>query len=127
MALIPTLTLFGNDTNAAEIFAEVRDYRQLGGQILFGTDVGYHQKYDPTREYELMARAGLTWRDILASLTTNPAARFGESSRRGRVEVGMNADLVVLARDPAVDVRALGDVRLTFRSGRGLGSSRVLH
>ena len=29
-----------------------------------------------------MASAGLSWREILASLTTNPAARLGEESRR---------------------------------------------
>jgi imidazolonepropionase-like amidohydrolase len=127
MALVPTLTLFGDDSNAQEIFAEVRDYARAGGDVLFGTDVGYHQIYDPTREYDLLARAGLTWREILASLTTAPAARFGESSRRGRIAPGMEADLVLLARDPATDVRAFADVRRTIRSGRVLDAARVLH
>ena len=73
-----------------------------------------------------MARAGLTWREILASLTTSPAAEFGESSRRGRVAAGMDADLVVLARDPADDVRQFAAVRHTLRAGRPLDFSHVL-
>ena len=125
VALVPTLTLFANDSDAPEIFAEVRDYARLGGRILFGTDVGYHDRYDPSREYELMARAGLSWREILASLTVNPAARFGESSRRGRLAAGMDADVTVLGGDPAADVRAFADVRHVIR--RAGDRFRVLH
>jgi imidazolonepropionase-like amidohydrolase len=126
MALVPTLTLFGDDDNVQEIFAEVRDYARAGGDLLFGTDVGFHQMYDPTREYGLLARAGLTWQEVLASLTTTPARRFGESERRGRIAPGMDADLVVLARDPASDIRAFADVRRTIRRGRSIAAPRVL-
>ncbi len=127
MSLIPTLTLFGSDTAAPAILAEVRDYARRGGQILFGTDVGYTQIYDPTREYELMARAGLTWRDILASLTTNPATRFGETERHGRIITGSDADLVVLSRDPSTDRTAFAAVRDSIRAGRTIYSARVRH
>jgi hypothetical protein len=94
---------------------EVRNYARSDGQILFATDVGYLNDYDPTREYNLTRRAGLTWREILASLTTSPAARFHEHARRGRVARGLEADLVVFARDPRFDVGALADVRHTIR------------
>jgi imidazolonepropionase-like amidohydrolase len=126
-SLIPTLKLFGNDSNIETILAESRDFKRLGGQLLFGTDVGYLTDYDPTREYELMGRAGLSWRDILESLTTAPAARFGETSRRGRIAPGLDADLLVLGHDPAVDVRAFADVRCAIRSGRAVYNSGVLH
>ena len=118
MALVPTLKLFGGDRWLFEILDEVRDYARLGGAILFGTDVGYLPDYDPTAEYLLMASAGLGWREILASLTTAPAARLGEESRRGRIAPGMDADLVVLAADPARDVRGFADVRYVVRGGR---------
>jgi imidazolonepropionase-like amidohydrolase len=118
MALVPTLKLLGNGDDRQAIRNQVRDYAQLGGEILFGTDVGYLSDYDPIREYQLMEAAGLTWRQVLASLTTNPASRFHESSRRGRVERGMEGDLVVLGSDPSVDVRAFTDVRYTIKSGR---------
>jgi imidazolonepropionase-like amidohydrolase len=119
VALVLTLTLFASGGDPTRrIFAEAADYQRLGGQILFGTDVGYHTMYEPTLEYDSLAKAGLTWRQVLASLTTNPAARFGVSKNRGRIAAGMAADLVVLARDPALDMRAFVDVRQTIRGGR---------
>lgn len=118
MALVPTLALFGRDRWLFEIEGFVRDYARAGGQILFGTDVGYLTEYDPTDELVLLAAAGLSWREVLAVLTTAPAARFGESARRGRVAVGMDADLVVLGGDPVRDPRAFADVRYTLRGGR---------
>jgi imidazolonepropionase-like amidohydrolase len=72
---------------------------------------------NPTSEYELLAREGLTWRHILASLTTNPAMRFGESRQRGQLAKGMDGDLVVLKTDPTSDVRAFANVMYTFRRG----------
>ncbi len=65
-----------------------------------------------------MAGAGLDWRQILASLTTNPAERFGHAQRKGRIAVGMDADLVVLASDPATDPAAFAGVTFTIRGGR---------
>jgi imidazolonepropionase-like amidohydrolase len=71
-----------------------------------------------------MTEAGMTFRQILASLTTAPAELFGES---GRIAPGRGADLVVLGRDPAKDIRALADVRYTMRNGKILcgADSRV--
>jgi imidazolonepropionase-like amidohydrolase len=118
VALVPTLALLGTSGNLWAILDEVREYARLGGQILFGTDVGYLTDYDPSREYVLMGTAGLSWREILAALTTVSAQRFGEDRRRGRVAPGMDGDLVVLAKDPVEDVRAFSDVRVTIRAGR---------
>jgi imidazolonepropionase-like amidohydrolase len=118
MAMVPTLKLFGGRSFTRFIQAEVGTYARAGGVILFGTDVGYLTDYDPSDEYTLMAGAGLDARAILASLTTAPAERWGESTRRGRIAVGMDADIVVLGRDPAAGVPAFTDVWYTIRGGR---------
>jgi imidazolonepropionase-like amidohydrolase len=129
MALTPTMTLFEVEAKKGGespedlakamrvITAEVRDYAGAGGQILFGTDVGYTDAFDTTEEYQLMGRA-LDWRAILASLTTAPAERFGYAAHKGRIAEGMDADLVVLDADPAKDVTAFAKVRDTIRGGR---------
>ena len=96
----------------------MRTFARRGGEILFGTDVGYLPDFDHAVEYERMASAGLSWREILTSLTTAPAARFGEAERRGRVAVGLEADLTVLGSDPAASSRAFADVRHVIRAGR---------
>ncbi len=118
MWLIPTLKLFKDDSNIADILREVQDYSQLHGPILFGTDVGFLTDYDPTDEYRLMQRAGMDFPHILESLTTAPAERFGESVIRGEVKAGMNADLVVVQGDPTRDIRALTHVSYVFRDGK---------
>ncbi len=123
-ALIPTLTLFTtvvNDPAISEALvgagvSELKTYFSQGGRILFGTDVGFVKIYDTTQEYEFMGRA-MGWKDILASLTTNPAEQF-KSPTKGRVEKGMDADLVVLDADPAADVKNLAKVKYTVRGGR---------
>jgi imidazolonepropionase-like amidohydrolase len=101
-----------------EAVAQVRAFSSAGGEILFGTDVGYTDANDTEEEYRLMSRGGMSFRRILASLTTNPARRFGDSGRRGRVVPGEEADLVILAADPASDVTAFSRVRFTIRAGK---------
>jgi hypothetical protein len=54
-----------------------------GGTVLFGTGLGA-MVYDPGEEYALMARAGMNFSEILASLTTAPVARFGAGARMGK-------------------------------------------
>jgi imidazolonepropionase-like amidohydrolase len=117
VAMVPTLHLFDGRWQW-DVQDEVRTFARRGGQILFGTDVGYLPDFDHTMEYERLASAGLAWREILASLTTAPADRFGESARRGRVSPGFAADLVVLGSDPSETPRAFGAVRIVIRDGR---------
>jgi imidazolonepropionase-like amidohydrolase len=59
----------------------------------------------------------MTWSEILASLTTNPAAHF-KASTKGRVEKDMDGDLVVLEGDPAADVRNFVKVAYTICAGK---------
>lgn len=130
IALIPTLSLFtklgrsiGMPAPRIEKFVrtpleQLRAYSKAGGQIVFGTDLGFIADYDPTEEYLLMMRAGMNFRQILASLTTNPADRFGVSNLRGRIAPRMDADIVIIAGDPEADIKALSNVKYTLRKGR---------
>ena len=130
MALIPTLKLWpyelkreGLPAELVELVlgngvAQTRAFAELRGQLLFGTDVGYMIDYDPTEEFVYLQRARLAPAQILAMLTTAPAARFGRANRTGRLAPGFSADVVVLDGDPALDVRAFAKVRVTIRDGR---------
>ena len=95
---------------------QLRAWLASGGTVLFGNDLGAVE-YDPTEEYALMAEAGMSFRQILASLTTAPAERFGESKQLGRIAAGLQADLVVLKGDPSQNNRALAAVHYTIRAG----------
>jgi|ERR1039458_181025 imidazolonepropionase-like amidohydrolase len=130
ITLIPTLTLFDVEAKKAQVSPEederwidlavhqLKVYADAGGLILFGTDVGYTDHFDTAEEYTLMARAGMTFPQILASLTTNPAERFGASGHTGRIANHMDADVTVLDGDPATNISAFSKVRYTIRDGR---------
>lgn len=129
MAVVPTLKLWRYELNKERVPAAITDrfeaaamaqlkaFSDAGGAVLFGTDAGYMTDLDPSDEYALMAQAGLTTAQILASLTTAPAARWNESARRGRIAAGLAADLVVLDADPRVDARNFTQVRCSLRDG----------
>ena len=119
VTLIPTLTLFSIDSDFNPIMNEVRSYQSIGGQIMFGTDIGYVTDYKALRkEYSYLQRAGLTFPQILAALTTTPASRLGYGDRTGQIKPGMDADLTLLDGDPSVDVDAFSRICMTVRQGR---------
>ncbi|HEY4547239.1 MAG TPA: amidohydrolase family protein [Pedomonas sp.] len=140
MALVPTLALWdyeaaktGDDAMAKhfrEVSAQqVRSFAKAGGRILFGTDAGYMPEYDPTNEYLAMQAAGLSFQQILASLTKNPAMTFKGPYKvprdweltwwiEGVLRVGDIATFLMVDGDPAEDIRRLAQVRYTFINGQ---------
>jgi imidazolonepropionase-like amidohydrolase len=128
VSLIPTLTLWRYELRHEGIsladgleeiaVGQLRAWVRARGEVLFGTDVGYMTAYDPTEEYALMAKAGMTFPQILASLTTAPAERFGASKQLGRIAPGLAADLTILRNDPSKDIGALAAVQYTIRDGK---------
>jgi imidazolonepropionase-like amidohydrolase len=96
---------------------QLNAFLRAGGDVLFGTDVGYIDQFDTSDEFKWMSRGGMSYQQILASLTTNPARRFGFSTRSGRIAKGFDADLVVLGADPSNDVAAFSQIRYTIRNG----------
>lgn len=132
IALTPTLKLWRYDVKKADIaerfevtaMAQARAFAAAGGPILFGTDVGYMRDHDPGDEYALLAKAGFGFPQVLAMLTTTPAARFGKGAVHGRIAVGDDADLVVLDGDPARDAKAWTRVRYAVRAGRLVHGAR---
>ena len=129
MALTPTLTLWdveskkGNaspediEKGMSRAAQQLEAFSRAGGQVLFGTDVGYIQQFDTSEEFTWMSRAGMSFQEILASLTTNPAQRFGYATHSGRIAKGLDADLVVLSADPAQKTSAFSKVRCAIRGG----------
>src|SRR5262249_8037724 len=99
IALVPTLALWTTVIRAEKItdylveagVKQLRTFAASGGIVLFGTDVGFTKLYDTSLELEFMGRA-LSTTDVLASLTTSPAAYF-KAAKKGRVEQGFDADI----------------------------------
>ena len=117
-AITPTLRLWDTflrhdriSTRNALVAAaagQLRAWIACGRDVLFGTDYGAVDA-DPSREYALMADAGMDFRAILHSLTTAPAKRFA-AQRSGRLMPGYRADAVAFEND-------LANVRCTVQRG----------
>ena len=122
-SMVPTLKMFATTVTTdpeflQPIYAVVRQFHALGGDFMFGTDVGYMKDYSTDDEFKALAESGLNYRDMLRMLTTAPAAKFGVTAMKGTITPGKLADLVVLDGDPATDIGAFSRVHYTIRTGR---------
>ena len=121
VAVIPTLKLFSRDDDIAAIRKLVLDAHRAGIRLVFGTDTGFLADHDVSEEFRQLALAGLGADDILAMLTTTPAALFKVDAHEGRVARGMAGDLTILGADPrTAGAGAFSDVRYAIRGGKVL-------
>jgi imidazolonepropionase-like amidohydrolase len=123
MSMMPTFKMFATTASTDPkfldpIYAIVRQYHALGGDLMFGTDVGYMEDYSTEDEFRALEKSGLNFRDMLRMLTVAPAVRFKVDAQRGTVTSGKMADIVVLDGDPSTDVTAFSHVHFTIRNGR---------
>jgi imidazolonepropionase-like amidohydrolase len=70
------------------------------------------------RELQLFVRAGLTPLQALQTATLNPAMFFGKTAEWGTVAPGKTADLVVLSRNPLVDIANTRSIVAVVADGR---------
>ena len=92
---------------------------EAGVTIAAGTDAGnIGTPHGPalTREFELMRAAGLSPQEILYTATVGGARLMGRDDL-GRIESGMQADLVVLRSNPLDDLQHVASVETVVRRG----------
>lgn len=90
-----------------------------GIRIVAGTDSGVPGSVfdDFVTSLGLYAAAGWSPDRLLAMATTEAAAALGLAGRVGRLRIGFDADLIVVAGDPLARIDALADVRLVVARG----------
>ena len=106
-----------SDTTAMRNLARLH---AAGIPIAAGTDAGnIGTPHGPAlfREMELMREAGLTPREVLATATAGGARLMGRDDL-GRLEPGMQADLVVLDENPLTDLTHTRSIHRVVKRGR---------
>lgn len=99
----------------------VAAYARLGGRVVAGTDTPQQfvvPGWSLHRELQLYVAAGLTPAAAIRSATSDAAALLGIADRAGTIDVGRDADLVLVEGDPLRDIRATTAIRLVVRLGR---------
>ena len=117
MRVVPTLAIFSGRALRIAI-DNTRRFVALGGQIVYGTDLGNagpRPGIDP-REIDGLVAAGLTTLDIVAAATTDSAAWLGIEDV-GVLAPGRSADVVAVPASALDDAARLTDVRMVFRRG----------
>jgi imidazolonepropionase-like amidohydrolase len=100
--------------------ANLKRVADAGIPIAMGTDAGNPLTlHGPSvyAEMEAMQAAGLAPLQVLAASTRGGALAMGASRQTGTVEKGKDADLLVVAGDPAAGVANLRKVRYVVRRG----------
>ena len=92
--------------------------------MLYGTDMGYttFTGINP-REIELLAKAGLDSKAILAAGTTIPAQFWGFGDGLGTLAAGHSASLLILDADPERDPLTLSPPLAVYLDGVHMGPS----
>jgi imidazolonepropionase-like amidohydrolase len=101
-----------------------------GIEILAGTDApnpGTAHGASMHHELELLVRAGLQPREALAAATSLPAKHF-RLADRGRIAVGLRADLLLVRGDPTQDITLTRNLERVWKNGYAvaLGDTAVL-
>jgi imidazolonepropionase-like amidohydrolase len=104
------------------VLASVRRLRDAGVPILAGTDApnpGTAHGVSLHRELELLVRAGLSPLEALRAATSAPARAF-RLADRGRIAVGLRADLLLVDGDPTTDILATRAIRTVWKQGQAV-------
>jgi len=99
--------------------ATTRRLAAAGVRLLAGSDApnpGTAHGASLHRELELLVQAGRTPAQALASGTRLPAETFGIADR-GRIAPGLRADLLLVAGDPATNIRATRSIAAIWKNG----------
>ncbi len=121
----PILTLRGAHM-LPRLAETVQRAHRIGVKLVTGadTDYGPESLSRIAGEVASLAELGLTPLEALRAATTVAAELLGIGARTGAIQVGMEADLVVVERNPLQDPRALADVLVVLSNGR-IGLNRL--
>jgi imidazolonepropionase-like amidohydrolase len=90
---------------------------RIGVPIAMGTDAGVEPHGLNAREFSLMTRNGLSPAQALLAGTASGADLLGISDRTGTLAVGKFADIVAVAGDPLLDIRATEHPLFVMKEG----------
>lgn len=121
------------DTASTRLFkkemAWEKQFYDAGGLLVSGTDptgagrtvAGYANR----RQLELLVEAGFTAVEAIKISTLNGAKYLGRDKEIGSIEVGKQADLVLIDGDPEQNINQVRKMEVVFKKGVGFDSVKL--
>ena len=104
-------------------------FHSMGGKITVGTDPTGSGKtiagYSNQRLIELLIETGFSIKDAIKIATLNGAEYLGIENETGTVEVGKEADLILIDGDLSKDISNIRKMELVFKNGIGFDSKKI--
>jgi len=96
-----------------------RTAHEVGVKIVAATDTRYGPDGTTRLSHELLelVEIGMTPLEALQAATTNAAELLGVDGHTGHIEVGLEADFIVLERNPLEDIGVVQDVLMVVSDG----------
>jgi imidazolonepropionase-like amidohydrolase len=93
---------------------------KLGVQIVAGTDTGYGPSSNRRQPHEVieLVQLGMPPMEAIKAATSVSAECLGISQRTGSIKPGLEADFIVIERDPLSDINNLQDVIVVINNGK---------
>jgi imidazolonepropionase-like amidohydrolase len=107
-----------------------RQFVAAGGLLLAGPDPtgngGVIPGFGDQRAIELLVEAGFTPLQAIRIGTLNGATYLGLAGRIGTISPGKDADLFIVAGNPALDIADIEKVMVVFKDGVGYDSRKLI-
>ncbi len=107
-----------------------RAFVKAGGLLIAGADPtgngGALAGFADQRNIELLVEGGFTPVEAIRIATSNGATFLGEQDRIGTIEAGKQADLLVVAGNPAVRIDDIRKLKYVFKDGVGYDPAKLL-
>lgn len=125
---VPTLTVFKfiQDKYGAPILENamnnLKRFVKAGGKIALGDDFieeeePWYRLGMPLIEIELLQQCGLTPMEIIVAATKHGSEVCNASNEIGTVEIGKNADLLILKNNPLEDLNDIRNIFMVIKDG----------
>ena len=105
-------------------------FARAGGMLVAGTDPtgsgGVIPGYSNHRQVELLVDAGFTPLEAISISTLNGAKYLGRDKSIGTITAGKQADLMIVAGNPAATIADLRKVEIVFRQGVAYDPARLV-
>lgn len=118
----PDVILDGMKRLQPYCFETFQSMHRAGIKIAMGTDTGYDPGFgENALELELYVSLGMTPLEAILTATHNAADAIGLHSKRGRIQTGQCADLVLVKGNPFTDISLLNErnnIGLVMKDGQ---------